>query len=310
MDSDHSAEESNNIQDRPGQSCPICHQSLDSATDAKPICILCNKKTCESCSIIQESPTFRYCCRCCKFLSFLPPSTIQQLQLETLTNLELTSKLSSMQEELNKGSEKFKALDNELESLEDRKFVIETMQYEVNENIKKIHDLTLDIKILKSENEEIDIIIKEKQDRIDQLNRELNKIKSDAIESKLNSNTVPSECTELFHENKDLKDKLKEMETEHITYTQQMIDSLELLKTQLCREKTEKTELMNEITLENEELERVEAEKKRIVELQEELRITKRQLELMRGNRVEESSFKSTKGNKKEDLDKKKCGIF
>lgn len=310
MDSDHSAEETFNLHDRNGQSCPICYQALDLAADARPVCILCNKKTCESCSIIQESPTFRYCCRCCKFLPFLPQTTIQQLQLETLTNLELTSKLSNMQDELAKGAEKFKALDQELECLEDKKYVIETMQYEVNENIKKIHDITLDIKTLNSENSELDILIQEKQDRIDYLNKELNKIKSEALESKLNSNTIPPECSDLFHENQELKEKLKEMESDHITYTQQMIDSLELLKAQLFKEKAEKTELKTEISIENEELEQVEAEKKRIIELQEELRITKRQLELMRSNRVEDKAFRSKKDSNNPELNKKKCQVF
>ena len=98
------------------------------------------------------------------------------------------------------------------------------------------------------------------------------------------------------------------MEQDHITYTQQLVESLELLKSQLIKERNENSETRSRSDSSNdiENSESIEIEKSRIKELQEELRISRRQLELMRASRVDIPG-KSKPGALH---DKKKCEVF
>jgi chromosome segregation ATPase len=226
-----------------------------------------------------------------------------------MTNHELSSKVSKLQEEINGNVKRLKKLNDDLESIEEKQTIIDTLQIEVDQNVLKIKEITIGIKTLNLENEEMDKIILDKEDIIESLSQELCRVKAESAENKRNSNTIPPECLELYQENQELKAKLKEMETEHINYTQQLVDCLEMLKVQLVKERSEGNDFrsVGESANDLDSNESIELEKNRIKELQEELRIARRQLELMRSSRVENTGVRSRRG---EMPDKKKCQVF
>ena len=287
--------------------CSLCQQPNSKSLESRYSCILCTKSACESCSVSSENSSYRYCTKCYKYLIYLPSSSVQQLQLEAMTNHELSSKVTKLQEEITGNVKRLKRLNGDLDCLDEKQTIIDTLQTEVDQNILKIKEITIGIKTLNLENEEMDRILFEKEEIIDTLTQELTKIKSEAAENKRNSNTIPSECYGLYQENQDLKSKLKEMETDHINYTQQLMESLELLRAQLIKERNENSETRSTSDTSNdiENNESIEIEKTRIKELQEELRISRRQLELMRSSRVD--TPKSRSGTLH---DKKKCEVF
>ena len=307
MDPNHTLP-SPSLSQTPSKQCSLCEQTFIKSPDAHYSCILCTKSICESCSVSQDNSVYRYCVKCYKFLIYLPSSSIQQLQLEAVTNHELSSKVTKLQEEITVNVKRLKRLNNDLDSLDEKQTIIDTLQTEVDQNVLKIKEVTIGIKTLNLENEEMERILCEKAEIIEVLSQELTKIKSEAAENKRNSNAIPPECSELYQENQELKSKLKEMEQDHITYTQQLVESLELLKSQLIKERNENSETRSRSDSSNdiENSESIEIEKSRIKELQEELRISRRQLELMRASRVDIPG-KSKPGALH---DKKKCEVF
>ena len=149
--------------------------------------------------------------------------------------------------------------------------------------------MTLEIKNLSAERDNFDVLLTEKDVEIEKITEELVLVKAELLECKKNSNFIPPDCGKLYLENKELKEKIKESELDHYAYTQQMIEALELLKAQLFKEKNQNVDLKNIIEASNEknEGEELEIEKTRARELQEELSIAKKQLELMRGSKNE-----------------------
>lgn len=273
--------------------CPVCKADFEKLESIPSLCGICSKKVCDSCSSLVETTAKRQCHKCTQFISYISASTLRQLHEENLTNLELTEKLIAMQKEVQDGKYKLKEASEEAVKGEERILVIEALQGELAGNLKKLQELTMEFKNLSTERDELDVLLTEKEVKIERMSEELFRVKAEIFECKKNSNFIPPDCGELFLENQELKEKLKELEHEHYTYTHQMIEALELLKVQLYREQTENSGLKQIIDLSNEKelCEDLEQEKAKARELQEELKIAKRQIELMRGSRIEVAGF-------------------
>jgi chromosome segregation ATPase len=317
MDSESNSDEmtsAENFSNHDNKSCPVCRLNFEAQETESSVCDICSKRVCESCSSFQEKASTRYCNKCQKYLSYISSTTLQQLQAETLTNQELTAKLITLQKELQQGKNRLKDLSEEMEKLEEKKTVISLLRQESEENQKKIQKLSLEIKNLSSEKDELESLLIEKDAKIDKVNQELLRLRAEILECKKNSNFIPPGCGELYIENKDLKEKIKELEQDHCAYTQQMIDALELLKAQLFREKSQNIDLMNIIESSNEKENKASLENERINlrELQEELRLAKKQLELMRASRIEEAGFEPLSTDKFDGPDSTpcKCVVF
>ncbi|OMJ78507.1 hypothetical protein SteCoe_21661 [Stentor coeruleus] len=312
MDTESSLEDTSTIENtspKSGKNCKICHQSLHSPDDNSSSCLICSQNVCESCSTLRDNSRKRQCNKCVKFLNFLPVNLIKDLSSELLTNSELLKKHENIQKEIQQNKQKLHDMDEEAKKIPEKKIIIDTLKVELAENIKKIHEITIEIKTLTNENTELECFINEKEEKIGKLTQELEKIKSEVQECKKNSNFIPPDCGEVYRENEELKARLKEIEKEHMTYTQQMIEALELLKVQLYREKTENSELkmIVESSHGDETFEALEVEKAKARELQEELKIAKRQLELMRGSRIEDKELEELDKDNIDDPSGKPC---
>ena len=183
------------------------------------------------------------------------------------------------------------------------------MKIELRENLKKIQEFNSEIQILTNTKEGLINALKEKDVKIEEMVEEIRKVKAEVLECKKNSNFIPQNCGDLYLENQELKEKIKEIEHEHYLYTQHMIEALELLKLQLQKEQLENSGLKSIIDSPTEEeyTTALENEKNKIRELQEELRIVKKKIELVRENKDEQSNFEPLSTENRDDPEGVPC---
>ena len=297
MDSESNSDEMTSAENFPNHEnkfCPVCKSNFEKLEIASYVCGICSRKICDSCYVLQEGSLGRQCNKCTQYISYISAATLQQLHSESLTNKELTLKLAQMQKEIEDGRNRLQEVSEETTKTEERRLIIETLHQELEENTLKAQEMNAELTSLYSERDDLEVLLEEKEITIEKITEEIVRLKAEVLQCKKNSNFIPPDCGELYLENQELKDKVKEMEQEHYAYTHQMIEALELLKAQLYRERTENTDLKSMIDSSNEKglAEALEMEKTRVRELQEELRIVKKQAEIMRGSNGE-SGFES-----------------
>ena len=102
MDSDSNSDDmtsAENVSNQDNRFCSICKLNFEILEVDPSSCYICSKKVCETCSFLQENILKRQCKKCTKYISFISLSTLQQLQAESLTNKELSSKLILIQQQ-------------------------------------------------------------------------------------------------------------------------------------------------------------------------------------------------------------------
>ena len=318
-----SSEDFSNKENKICMTCKTCFNKIDSNPS---ICEICSRNICESCSTHKEYLT-KQCNSCTKYISFLYSTTFQRLKIENILNKDLSASVSKFQEEI-KGNQG-KLNENSLEStnMNDQKTLFERFKQEILQNSEKMFEMMIEISLLSDEKTKLDILIVEKNEKIDQLSTELLKTRTELLEYKNNLNVSPQGCGELYLENFELKAKIKEIEQDYFNSTHQIIEALELLKFQLTKEKNENIGLIHQINnsnqkeleenIENErkkvrgleanninlkELEEnLENERTRIRELEEELRITKEHVQVLNRNKNDSTAFEQLGTEKQDD---------
>ena len=317
MDSESNSDEMTSAENFPNhenKSCPVCKLNFEKLELSSHVCGICSRKVCDSCSISQETIVGRQCNKCTLYISYISAATLQQLQAESLTNKELNLKLAQMHKEIEDGRNRLQDTSEETTKAEERRLIIDTLQHELDKNTVKVQEMDAELKSLNEERNNFEVLLEEKEINIEKITEDLSRLKEEVLQCKKNSNFIPPDCGELYMENQELKEKVKEMEQEHYAYTHQMIEALELLKAQLYRERTENTDLKSMIDSTNEKgvVEALEFEKNRVRELQEELRIAKKQAENIRASYNEEPGFESfgTEARDGPDTTPCKCIIY
>jgi chromosome segregation ATPase len=212
-----------------------------------------------------------------------------------------------LRKEIQESQGKVERIDNEIEKIEENQGIFNLNHEELSENMSKFLEVASDIKSITKKTVELEGLISEKDFKIIKITEELDKIKDQAAESKKNSDCLPQNDSELFMENQELKEKLKNFEQEQISNTSYLIDVLEGLKSQLYKEKSGKSEGEN---LTGCEKIGIEEQKKKIRRLKEELKIAKKQLEMMKNSRIEEEGVEDSPMIEERLNPHKKCMIY
>lgn len=284
---------------------PFCHICKSSTSPFLPSCTICSKHYCSSCSsTIKSSEIIETCSKCASKTHKLSKSLAHNLEKAKESNQNTILETMGLEKTL-----------QEIKSSLKRPQIIEYERYythiqqESSQAYNNLHRLSNEIKLLISEKNKLEVQDLEKEVKIGKLTQELIKNRAEALECKKNSNVIPPNYGELYLENEELKRQIKEIDDDHYVFTQQVVDGLELLKEQIDKERDENIDLRHIIkeNCEKKNNEKLDAQKNRVREIEEELEDVKRNLQRMRSYKNDEEEFEKLNEEEPEGPESTPC---
>jgi hypothetical protein len=249
-------------------------------SDESEPCSVCFSRINENCK--SDRKDVLLCQKCKDSIDSIKSTIAKKFEYERNENKLLTSNIINTLKELQDIKTFMKSKIHDITIIETLKTEKNILQKDFKDSINSICGKEKEIRNLNFGLAEMRLISNQKQEKIDEFNFEASSLEQELINYKKNFDNMPKDAKGFYLENQGLREKAREIEIEKYRFIHEMIDTLQVLKAQILIEKDKEDEPEIPTRIVIEKTETLEELKNKSRRLQEEISITKSQIEYLK----------------------------